>query len=411
MADPRRVLILTADAGFGHRSAANAVAAALQQTRGEECVIDVVNPLDDPRAPALLRNSQSDYDRIARDMPDLYKFGYEVSEATVPLALLERTLRVMLYVVMRDVVRRYQPDAIVTTYPLFQAPLGAVYRISKRYIPLITVVTDLATVHRIWFSEDADLTLVPTSIVRDLAIASGLPPDRVEITGIPVHPRLSEETRDKAAIRQELGWHVDLTTILAVGSKRVGNLSGVLHVLNHSGYSIQLVTVAGGDDKQYQQLQQTEWHVPVHVYNFVENMPTLMHAADAIICKAGGLIVTESLACGLPLMLIDVIPGQETGNAEFVLNGGAGDLAHEPSEALEIACHWLEHGGQQLAHRAEMARGLGRPRAAFDIANRAWLAAQRGPIEKTRAQILGLPGLIELLNRFNVPWEEPSNSK
>jgi 1,2-diacylglycerol 3-beta-galactosyltransferase len=44
-------------------------------------------------------------------------------------------------------------------------------------------------------------------------------------------------------------------------------------------------------------------------------MPTMMRAADAIICKAGGLTVTESLACGLPLLLTDVIPGQETGNA------------------------------------------------------------------------------------------------
>jgi len=29
--EPRRILILTADAGFGHRSAANAIAAALDQ--------------------------------------------------------------------------------------------------------------------------------------------------------------------------------------------------------------------------------------------------------------------------------------------------------------------------------------------------------------------------------------------
>ena len=34
MPEPKHVLILTADAGFGHRSAANAIAEALQETHG-----------------------------------------------------------------------------------------------------------------------------------------------------------------------------------------------------------------------------------------------------------------------------------------------------------------------------------------------------------------------------------------
>lgn len=51
--------------------------------------------------------------------------------------------------------------------------------------------------------------------------------------------------------------------------------------------------VAGGDDQLCHQFQGIEWHIPAQVYDFVENMPTLMHAADCILCKAGGLIVTE----------------------------------------------------------------------------------------------------------------------
>jgi UDP-N-acetylglucosamine:LPS N-acetylglucosamine transferase len=35
-----------------------------------------------------------------------------------------------------------------------------------------------------------------------------------------------------------------------------------------------------------------------------------MHASRLIIRKGGGLIVTESLANGLPMLLIDVIPGK-----------------------------------------------------------------------------------------------------
>jgi 1,2-diacylglycerol 3-beta-galactosyltransferase len=377
MTDTRRILILTADAGFGHRSAANAIADALRETRGEGCAVEVVNPLEDKLAPAFLRRSQTDYDRVVRQLPDLYKFGYQASDSTVPSAIAEGALTVVLFEVMRRIVQRHQPDAIVSTYPLYQAPLGAVYTISRRSVPLLTVVTDLASVHRLWFQETADLCLVPTPQVRDLAVESGLGPDRVRVTGIPVHPQFIMEERAAAILRAELGWQPDLMTLLAVGGRRVKHLNDILRALNHSGLPLQLALIAGGDDELHRRWERTEWHLPAHVYNFVDNMPAMMRAADAILCKAGGLIVTEALACGLPLLLADVIPGQETGNANYVIDGGAGELARQPVDALESLCHWLARGGELLARRAACARRLGRPRAAYDVADLAWAAAER----------------------------------
>jgi 1,2-diacylglycerol 3-beta-galactosyltransferase len=379
MMKTKRILILTADAGFGHRSAAKAIAAALQEAHRDDCAVEVINPMEDERVLGILRNSGADYDRIVQEMPGFYEFGYDLSDARLTSAMIDGALAVMLFNVMRDVVRRYQPDSIVAPYPLYQAPLGAVFAINGSRVPLLTVVTDMGPVHRIWFHEAADLCLVPTPAVRDQAIEYGLSPDRVRITGIPVHPDLASETRTQSAIRAELGWQPDLTTVLATGSKRVGHLSSILRALNHSGLPLQLAAVAGGDDELYQQFQSTEWHVPAHVYKFVDNMPTLMHAADCIICKAGGLIVTESLACGLPLLLVDALPGQEAGNADYVIQGGAGELGQGPVEGLEIIYHWLDRGGELLAQRARNAKRLGRPRAAFDIAELAWEAAARGP--------------------------------
>ncbi len=69
MPDTKRVLILTADAGFGHRSAANAVKAALEELFDECCQVEIVNPLDDPRTPFFLRDSQADYDTIIKRAP------------------------------------------------------------------------------------------------------------------------------------------------------------------------------------------------------------------------------------------------------------------------------------------------------------------------------------------------------
>lgn len=364
----KKVLILTADAGFGHRSVANAVAAAIEEKYDSELIAEIINPLDDKRTPTFLYDSQSDYTKWVRNVPELYRLGYEASDSLFPTALLESSLAVLLGDVMRDIIKKSQPDVISCTYPLYQSAITAFSR-SKRYrVPLYTSVTDLSTVHRMWFHRKVDGLLVPNSLVADLATSYGVNPEKVTITGIPVHPNVVRETRSKTEVRQELGWELDIPTVLAVGSKRVERLIDTLNIINHFGSPVQLAVVAGKDERLLQELNQFEWHIPVHIYNFVDNMSSLMHASDLIICKAGGLIVTESLACGLPMILIDIIPGQETGNAEYVTALGAADLAETPIAVLENLSHLLRNNQHLLKERAENACRIGQPRSAYKVA-------------------------------------------
>jgi 1,2-diacylglycerol 3-beta-galactosyltransferase len=392
MTGTKRILILTAEAGLGHRSAANAVAAALKELHPSDCAVEIVNPLQNRRVPAILRKSGTSYDRMVRAMPRLYELGYEMSDSGLANLMVSNAVAAMLFEVMGDLLKQAQPDAIVTTYPLYQAPLEAVFTLHRYEIPFLTVITDNAPVHRTWFHKAADLCLVSMPAEREQALEHGLTPDKVKVTGIPVHPNLAHEKRAAAAVRAELGWPAEPRTLLAVGGKRVKNMAGILRALNHSGLPLQLTIVAGGDDQLYDQLRQTEWHLPTHLYNFVENMPTLMHAADLIACKAGGLIVTESLACGLPILLTDYIEGQETSNAKLVMEGGAGELVNNPLEGLETVFHWLEDGGKLLEKRSQNACRLGSPRAAYDVAEYAWEAALRGPKMKVEYR---LPEKIE----------------
>ncbi len=402
-ASVKRILILTSDAGFGHRSAANAVAAALDERYGAVCAANIENPMNDRRVPLLLRSSQDDYDKLVRTAPKLYNLGYDLSDAVAPAILMDSALTVMLFEALFRLVQRIRPDAIVTTYPLYQAPLKAVSQVRRWHIPLITVVTDLVTVHTIWFHDASDYCLVPTEKVRELAIRNGVASEKVEITGIPVHPEVLHSAGEPSVLREQLGWRNDLPTLLVVGSKRVGRLRDVLHLLNHAALPLQLVVVAGGDDALYAELQTTTWHLPTHTYNFVKNLPTMMHAADCILCKAGGLIVSESLAVGLPMILVDVLPGQEVGNAEFVIEHRAGAWARNPVAVLELLHHWLDRDGQGLAERATNARRLGHPRAAYAVAERAWAVAEVGPRHrKERPRSVERSRLVAWLRRNNV---------
>ena len=56
---------------------------------------------------------------------------------------------------------------------------------------------------------------------------------------------------------------------------------------------------------------------------FTKEMDQYMAAADLLIGKAGGLTTSEALARGLPMALIEPIPGQEERNADHLLEAGA----------------------------------------------------------------------------------------
>ncbi len=392
----KKVLVLTADAGFGHRAAANAVAAALAERYGDLCRVAIVNPMEDRRTPAMLRRAETDYDRLIKETPDLYHLGYRASDRAFPVSVVEQALIAMLGQTLRKTIAVHQPDVIVSTYPLYQAPVAAVFAITKAYVPLLTVVTDLATVHALWFNDEVDYCLVPTKLVQERALQYGLNKERVEITGLPVNPALARRV-DRAAARAELGWDPNRVVALFAGSKRVTKMERIADVLNHSGLPLELALVAGGNEALFEAWRHTRWHLPAHVYGYVDEMYKLIQAADLLVCKAGGLIVSEGLAAGLPLMLVEAIPGQETGNADFVIQGGAGELVEDPLAALVALFHWLEGDQGLLATRAANARKLGHPYAAYRVAELAWQSAQVGATRREHRFLAQVPLLKQLL--------------
>jgi len=414
MDKPRRILILTADAGFGHRSAASAIAIALKEL-APDARVDIVNPIEHPRAAKLLRDSQTDYDRIVKESPQLYQLSYAATDQTLTNAVMETATTLMLYEALRDTLNDYDPDTIVSTYPLYGAPLNALFHLNGRRAALITVVTDLISVHRVWFNNASDRLVVPTEAVLNLALGSGVRADKIRLIGIPVNPALARDEGPKSDLRTRLGWRPDLTTVLAVGSKRVTGLVEMLRGLNHSALPLQIIASAGNDHHLYDRLSHIDWHVPATVYRYIDAMPTFMHASDLLVCKAGGLITTEALACGLPMMLMDVIPGQEEGNAQFVVEGGAGVVADDPLELLEYSFHWLQNDTATLKQTADRARQLGRPNAAYDVAELALTAAEISV--RWREEGLPDPRLLNpielraLLKRFGIPTLLPVTRK
>ncbi len=401
----KKVLILTADAGMGHRSAAEALKSAFLIKYGEQCEVIVNNPLDHPKTPKFLRRSQSDYDEIVKKLPDLYEAGYQISDGTLPVTLIEGGMVVALYEALREIVLDIKPDLILTTYPIYQAPLSAVTILNGlTKIPLITVVTDLTAVHHVWFNPNISCCAVPTEEVRTQALNSGLSPDQIILSGIPVNPQIAALKQTKpSTLRRKFGWNENLPTFLVVGSPRVNDFEQLLQGLDQCQNPFQLILVAGGNEELNNRLEEITWQHPSKIYGFIDDMPEMMRAVDMILCKAGGLIVTESLAAGLPLLLINALPGQEAGNVDYVIKHQAGEYCTSSEEIRKTVSSWLKDEEAELKVIAENASQIGKPDAAFTVADHAWQCLLESENEQPAVkEHHHAHPLRELLQRFNI---------
>jgi 1,2-diacylglycerol 3-beta-galactosyltransferase len=391
MIHKRRFLILTSDSGFGHRSAANSIAKALKLLHPQDAVVSIVNPIFEQPTTRILKKTELNYDKMVRNYPSWYRLAYEISDSRSASTLVEGTLKLALKKNIQQIIEQFQPDAILNTNQMFNSPTGAALNVLKVKPPFYTVVTDLADVHSMWFNSNPDLFFVASETVKSKAISSGIPDKDILITGIPVDPAFCFNQVSKYNLRCSLGLDPNLTTLLIVGSQRVKGIYSYLKALEKVRYPFQVVVITGGDNALYTKLGKRIWHFPTLVNNYVTNIPDWMLSADLLITKAGGLILSEGLAAGLPIVLINNLPGQEEGNVHYILENNAGILAGTPAEFITIMNSWLSDDQSNLNTIKNNSCRLGHPSAAVSVSESLWQAASSNAVSEpfTHPKIVG----------------------
>lgn len=101
----------------------------------------------------------------------------------------------------------------------------------------------------------------------------------------------------------------------------------IIDGLLQAGMAGTLLVVAGRNpdvEEALNGVQSTEQLDIRVLVGFIDYLDDLLAASDLVISKAGGLIVSETLARGTPMLLIDPLRGQEEWNADYVVRVGAG---------------------------------------------------------------------------------------
>jgi 1,2-diacylglycerol 3-beta-galactosyltransferase len=358
---PVRLLFLFADVGGGHRAPAQAVREALRRTMGSAARVELVDMLAD-YAPWPYNRGQETYTktvRFARPFEQLIYHGLNGRRrmrigASVMWRPMQRATRELLV--------DHPADVVVTFHPTYSYPL------TWLKVQCAFVFTDLITNHALWCAPGAERYIVPTELARTGAIDHGMPPDRVTVTGLPVHPRFLDPVPPREQICQRLGMDCRKPIILlAGGGEGLGRVYDIAYAIGQSDLEAQLVIITGRNQKLREQLEDIEWAMDTKILGFTRDMPDWMAVSSVLITKSGSNTLAEALVRGLPMILFERVGGQEQRNPQYIEYSGAGAYCPNPAKIVSTLREWLSNP-EQLKSLSDNARQISRPQAAFDVA-------------------------------------------
>ncbi|MDZ4768573.1 MAG: glycosyltransferase [Chloroflexota bacterium] len=383
----KRVLFLMSDTGGGHRAAAEAIGEALRERYGADNVAIELVDVFKTYTSFPLNHMPEFYPWLINHSKSSWGMGYKLSNTRRSARVMSRAMYVTGEKRMKRMVREHPADVVVCVHSVLTRPaFDAFLNSGDDRPPFITVVTDLVSTHMFWYDKRVDRTLVPTQIAYNRGLLAAIAPDKMRITGLPVHPRFSTMPTTAEA-RESLGWDADLPAILMIaGGDGMGPMYKTARALDARGLKCQLAIVTGRNKVLLDKLQAAEWNQPTHLYGFMKDIPRLMAAASILVSKAGPATICEACISALPLILFDAIPGQETGNVDYVVENHAGQFAPTPRAVADTAAAWLAEGEPGLQRWADNAHRIAHPNAVWDIADEVWALANKPRVATGRSK-------------------------
>jgi 1,2-diacylglycerol 3-beta-galactosyltransferase len=425
-ATPAPLLFLIADTGGGHRNAARAVGQALDRMYPGRFAPVLCDPLSGPGSARLLRWVTSLYGPAIRLAPWLWGAAYHVCNSRPAMGLLRRTLLQLADRPAADAARAHRPVAIVSFHPLTGMAAVSAKDQASPGTAVVTIVTDLATMHAAWRYADADLIIAPLGAVsghrQPQPPGGGAPSGAVSARRSPQRPgggpsgavsghrqpqrpgggepsgavsaRRSPQrpgggrwasagspvTREfwggplqpdeRAILRRSLGVGENrFLVLLTGGGEGSGGIARRAVAILRRFDDVDVVAVCGHNLRLKRRLDRLAARSGgrLTVTGFVRNMADWLRCCDLVVSKAGPGTIAEATCCGMPLLLTSHLPGQEKGNTEFVTGADAGRHVPSVRRLITEIARLRDDRAAVDAMRAASAR-LGRPAAAAHIA-------------------------------------------
>lgn len=322
----KKVLILTSiKTGSGHKSSSNAIEKKLIDAGFQTRQLDIF-PLMGKRGDFI----ENSYIPVTTRAPLLYYAMERFSEHFPDMV--HQTMYAQVKSGLLEEIRNYQPDLIISVQCMFTKAVSKLLRKNKLDIPFYVGVIDLIRPPAVWMDKNADITFVPTDVIRDDYIMKGFEPRRVLTSGFPV--------RDDIVVRNKPKTVDSKVNILMVNTSTdlKKNIRFLEEVARLDIVSIKFI--CGLDSRLYSTLtrMQKEGKLSdkIQIYEFVLNMNDFLTQSHIILTKAGPNVITEAVRSDTAVVITGHIKGQENYNYQFVVNNGYGLKCEDPEQIYDV---------------------------------------------------------------------------
>lgn len=358
MPNTPKILIISSDTGGGHRSAAQAIAEGVQKFwHGESAVVKIVKAVEESHH--ITEKLVNVYNWILKNRQHWMKYLYWAVNKIRPETREFFMRRCIGF--CRDIFEKWCPHIVVSVHPLTQHIFA---RILKELnladqIPLVTVVTDPCYgFWKGWACTDVSLYLVANDDARQQLIDYGITPEKIKISGMPVHPKFHEvDEKDAQKARAAFGLNPDKFTVFVnAGWIGGGNIPQIFRELARGDLDVQAIFLAGKNEdlkREAEEIAKTA-KFPVKVIGYSDEIEKLMQSANVMVSKLGGLTTFEALACRLPIIADATTPPmpQEAGTVSLLKEKGAGILLERSADIVPTIRALVNDAGKYAAMKA-----------------------------------------------------------
>lgn len=360
-----KVLILTAGYGEGHNSAARALKSAFDEQSGIEAELVDLFALHSPRLNNLTRRG---YLKVINSAPKLWNRVYRWLDESPRAPTVLNSFTSYRHLLAR-VLAEKKPVALVSTYPVYGWMLNQLRAEGREIPPLFTVVTDALTINSLWYRTPSDGWFVTDADSALFLREHGVPAHRVHHTGFPV--ALAFADRAPGVQPPEPASPAQPRRVLfMINTARDKALPIARALVQQPDW--QVTFTAGRSRELQDELAGIARGAPARteILGWTDRIPELLMTHHVVISKAGGATTQESINALCPLIVSQVVPGQEEGNYELLRRHDAGALATTPREIVTLLKTAFAHEAVLWRHWRKNLRGLARPAAARTIAAR-----------------------------------------
>lgn len=319
------IAIFSASYGFGHIQAARAIEDALT-VKHPDLRVEVVDYLT-LIPPSIAHGTLYVHQFLAHWWPTGYGWMYQITTHLSRIPAWRRIEERPGLIGLGQYIDQHQPRILIATHPM---PLMGISRIKAmdptRFDASIAIITDYV-VHNEWIQPGIDHYCVPTEDVQAVLAHQGIDPCAIHVTGLPLRPQFATPVSSQSTTTEP-------QVLFIAGSQGMSpkRARNIIHRLLHLSTPLKLIFVTGRDARLYHALQQSIHHPRLFVLPYQDDIHSLMRSCDAIITKAGALTVTEVLSMGRPLIIFQPLPGQEEGNAAWLVRRHLAQVTHRPVE-------------------------------------------------------------------------------